>query len=207
MGAIVEGDERLFSALVLGRAAPVDSTFFDRIKSDTSRLTAAGKAWIQQSATFLQSQAFAGVQNIADALLRKENALFDDNRIRPLFTVEQMQHAPSVMLRGIMANPTVRKLYQKQRCAGYGEVYAEMDHNPTHIGFGHYDYRRVVEGVVQEDDETGGWFACQFNDEIYEDDIQYTLQEQISIMQTYQFMNAAIRRRESDPTDIENGEL
>ena len=50
------------------------------------------------------------------------------------------------MKRYIMANPHVREAYQEQRIAGYDGTYKDPFADDTIEN--HYDYRRVMNGVV-----------------------------------------------------------
>ena len=51
-----------------------------------------------------------------------------------------------------MAQPDIRSLYHKGHCDGYSDTYVDME--PGLVGEQHYDYRRVMDGVVEET-ETG----------------------------------------------------
>jgi len=207
MGAVYVGDNRLFSALALGRSAPSDTTFFQQLKADAGRLSAAGQQWINNATQFIQQNSYVTAQRLADSIRSRSDTMVDDNIIRPLLTVEQLQHASAAMIRYVMANPTIRQEYQKQRCDGYSHIYPEMDLNPTHIGDAHYEYRRVVEEIVQDDPETGGCVSYHFSDDLYEGDRPLTLDEKQSIMQTWFVANAKHIRGQPDTTDVENNTL
>jgi hypothetical protein len=115
-----------------------------------------------------------------------------------------MQNASLTMQRWIMAEPTVRTLFHKQLCDGYSDTYVDM--YPGRVGEDHYDYRRVMNGVVVPHEERGG-DATTYMEDLIPDDVELDLNDQIDIISSWQFIQAKVAERNEDPTSKYNGTL
>lgn len=123
--------------------------------------------------------------------------------------LDGLQQAPVEMQRWIMANPTVRERYHLQRCNGYSDSYVDME--PDAIGENHYDYRKVMHGVVQmlPKDESGetGWCVKWYLDEEKEGDRDLSFVERNDILNTWDNAAAIMIEGEDDPTSPYGGSL
>jgi hypothetical protein len=124
------------------------------------------------------------------------------NQITSLYELHDLQNAPPVMQRWIMAEPTLRDYYNRQTCVGYGELYENI-HGDVR-GETHYDYRRVMDGVGVETED--GWYAAQYPDELMEGDRDLTHLEQVGILETWDAVRFFINQKR-DPSDPEDGLL
>jgi hypothetical protein len=107
-----------------------------------------------------------------------------------------MQQAPVVMQRWIMAEPTVRTLYHKQECDGFSDTYKDM--SPGIVGEQHYDYRRVMDGVIQEDGDS--WCAKFYMDDLVEGDTPLIFRDKMDILSTWERVTMYIAAGDEDPT-------
>jgi len=130
--------------------------------------------------------------------------LFDSDTIRPLHTLEEFQHAKARMRRYVMANPELRSMFHKQRIEGYGSSYEDLE--PDRIGANHYDYRRVMDGVV-EIDESGDWSSTTYFDELRDGDRDLLLSEQVNISLTWEMAEYHLARKCGDMTSQQNAPL
>lgn len=148
------------------------------------------------------------LERMARRITRAVKSLSHSNAIVPLRTVEELQSARPAMQRYIMANPNLRALYHKQLCDGYSDTYRDLE--PTKIGEDHYEYRRVMNGIVQDaiDPESGEktWMATYYFDDLHEGDRELDAEEQFDILDAWDACDVAVCRR-FDPTDIFNGEI
>lgn len=92
----------------------------------------------------------------SDAALRKARELtlkagwmFQPDVVRPLFTLEELSGAQSLMQRYLMADMDIRRAFHRQECDGYSATY--VDTAPGDVGIWHQDYRDVTNGYVNMD--------------------------------------------------------
>jgi hypothetical protein len=102
------------------------------------------------------------------------------------------------MQRWIMAEPTVRELYHDQRCDGFSDTYVDME--PGKVGEEHYDWRRVMSGVVRYDDDTV--VAKFYMDDLREGDRELDSWEKISIVGSWEVLKIAVSQMNEDPTSV-----
>lgn len=136
-------------------------------------------------------------QNIASA--------FQTNGVNELYDVGQIQHASEVMQRWIMANPEVRELYHQNRIDGYSDSY--VDRAPNVSGIDHYEYRRVTSGITMQHPGSEEYERYNWTEVLLHHDDELTFDEQISILYTWNRVQAAIAKRQEDPTSKWGGQL
>lgn len=73
---------------------------------------------------------------------------WDDDVIKDLLTIQDIQNAKSMMREYIMAEPRLRSLYHKGLADGFGELY--IDENPGVVGRAHKTYRDVMIGAFDD---------------------------------------------------------
>lgn len=118
-------------------------------------------------------------------VLREIQSIVVPNVIFPLLTPGHLQNAPPIMQRYIMACPEIRQEYQQGRLDWYNDTY--VDDDPDTIGENHYDYRKAVSGIVQDD-------ASYMVDleEMRPGDQELTLREQTDISVTWEFVKECL---------------
>ena len=194
---VLEGGPQMFSMLAYKEKHPSTLAFVrSQFENIGNALNEAG----QQFYSGLQSVFEAA--NGSEAMLRARLAMqkvanvFQPDIVRSVFELNELQSSQFVMQRWIMANPTVRGLYHGQNCDGFSETY--VDRFPGQVGEDHYDYRRVMHGMVQDDTEHD-WKATFYLDELLEGDRELGFDEQIAIQDTWQVVEAYLKRGD-DPT-------
>ena len=160
---IVYGGSDAFDALAYGvDQHPANTNYFQRqIESISNTLTEVGQTFFANTQMLYDQVNNSETMRIARAAVRTAKSLFQPNQILAISDMYQMQTAPVVMQRWIMANPVVRDKYHKQQIDGYSDSYTDM--SPGIIGDQHYDYRRVMNGVIQEDNNDS-WSVKFFPD-------------------------------------------
>ena len=146
--------------------------------------------------------------NGSDALLRARtllantNVITNVNYIGHLNTLQGLQTANPMMQQYIMANPIIRQLYHESRCNGYNETYIDTD--PSSIGHTHYDYQKVMDGIVHDENigtEDNPEYVAKVN--IYVDlkeEDRLSPSEQIHIVHTWETLTNYIDVFGEDPT-------
>lgn len=204
MAQIIEGGSDVFDALLYGKQHPGTSNFLKtQIEDLSSRMTEAGSRFFERGREIYDRVSGSTAARFARAASRQFSSLWQEDVIRSLTTTAQLQTAPLAMQRWIMAEPTIRSLFHKQRCDGYEDTY--VDAWPHAIGEEHYDWRRVNNGVVhftkdEEGEETEDWYATTYMEDLLPDDEDLMFEEQVDILDTWANVVSAIRAGDSDPT-------
>lgn len=201
-----------FDALVYGQQHPGTTAYlqehanrFTSIASDFSQtLTDAAKAFFQRGQELYQQFNNSDAIRAAEAAVRKVRSFFQPEIIRPLWDLGDIQTASLTMQRWIMAEPTVRSMFHQQRLDGYADTYVDM--HPGDVGEQHYDYRRVMNGLVV-DDEEHDWKATFYFDDLIEGDVELTLEQKVDITDTWGTLLSIIKKGEDDPTSQYGGKL
>ena len=176
------------------------------------RTSAATQEYIHSNIQNYVSQIGEGVSNIADSVMARYNeinnsavvnrienmrnrlnAMWQSDTIRHLHTLNDLQQAPIVMQRWIMAEPTIRASFNRDGCSRYDGKY--IDVRPGGVGNTHYDYRRVMNGVVDEGSYTN------FYEPLIDPADVLTTFEKAAITATWNVINGMIDESNTDVTD------
>lgn len=147
---------------------------------------------------------YNAIANMSRALRNQSESVWLVNDIIHLETIGQFQNPPPVMVDWLMGNPAVRKLYHEQRIAGYDEYY--VDHDPGCIGESHYHYRRVKNGIFEENSK-GEMIAIEWLEDLRKVTDDLSLSEQLIIANVWDQMTAILEEGMVDPTSRFNASL
>lgn len=207
MATIVSSDDPVagFSASMFGLPARELVDYMGEAYDRASHyLNDRAREWASQATDAFARIDFDTVMKRAKRTLRELSNVFDTDSVRPLTTVTALQESPQCMMRWLMAEPTTRELYHGGGCAGYDELYVDVQ--PNSIGADHYDYRRVMDGVVQVQDN-GGWHSDSYFENYRDEDDELTDQERFDILRSWGVLKSAIEKGDEDPTSLYNGSL
>lgn len=205
MANIVEQGSALFEQLAYATPHPNTQQFLSQQVHNVSHvLTEAGARFFQGATALYERVSGSHAARLARAATRAVASIWQSDEIQAIVTVGRMQHAPLKMQRWIMAEPNTRKLYHQQRCDGYSGTYVDM--HPQDIGEDHYDYRRVMDGIIQER-EDGSWFASCYLDDLLPEDVALELDQQVDILETWGAQVRMLRKGREDFTDKFGGDL
>ncbi len=152
----------------------------------------------------------------AKAAIRATKGLFHPNAIIQLDSLDELRSAQPVMQRYLMANPIVRELYLEQRIDGYSDTYVNV--HGKNIGENHYDYRRVMDGVVVDhelremltgkpvSEDEPEWTCTTYFEDLLPDDRELTAMEQTDMINNYRLQAIAIQQLK-DPTNLFGGNI
>jgi hypothetical protein len=201
----IEGGALAFNELAY---APRDQSTVQYLKESamnlSQNLTDAGRQFITNTRD--QWSHFFGDNALraARAAVRTVQTMWDADVIKQLTTIAHMQHAPVVMQRYIMADPTIRKMFLAQQLDGYSDTYQNIHGNA--IGPDHYDYRRLNNGLIEER-EDGGWESWTYFEDLLEGDHELRFDEQMDLKDSISNIIREIRKRRDDPTSKYNASL
>jgi hypothetical protein len=140
--------------------------------------------------------------------ISRVKSYFQEDRIREMTSIYEIQQAQPVMQRFIMAEPTIGKMYDQGRCEGYGFT----NPFPGQYGEDNYNWRRVMDGVIRiqepsEDNPHGGWESVTYIEELMEGDRHLILPEQNAVINTWLSMKYSLARSMVDPTSKSGNSL
>jgi len=162
------------------------------------QISGAGRAFIESSRSLYQMVNETQAAQMLRNLGTKHQDAWRQSTIARLESIEAVQTANPVMQRWIMANPNVRKRYLNQELEGYAESY--VNHHGDTVGQEHYDYRRVMTGIMERPREDEDWKVRIFCDPSARDDQQLTIWQRKDILNTWAFIDTLLEEAEEDPT-------
>lgn len=206
---VTVGSSEEFNAMAFGQKHPGTINFLQNqisnIQNMSNIFTDAGRMFVTAATDMFNRYNSEEALRRVSAAVRKVSHVFQSNTIRHIHDIGGLQQAPVIMQRYIMAEPTVRNMYLEQRCDGYSGTYVNMHGNA--VGEDHYDYRRVMNGIVadhiEEDGETN-WKCTLYYEELIEGDRELTIEEQDDVINTWDAIKYAMKLGEDDPTSADN---
>lgn len=169
-----------------GIASSFSESFRDRAKAKIDRLKSS-RAIRAASSTFRK--------------LRNRGRL---DRIECLLDVGALQHAPPRMQSLIMANPKVRRRWQKRTLAGYENGYDLRADQRNSVKHSHSTYRMIMDGLVQNDEgqHVSHTYALTREEK---DNLSY--KDKAEILQTWARVDEMLWENLEDPTSEYNAML
>lgn len=113
--------------------------------------------------------------------LQSQGVQVVDNYYAELNSFTAIQNANLTMQRWVMSHPEVRQLYLDQNLDGYSETYKNVFGKG--VGEQDYNYRRVMDGVVQDNDN--GWVIKHYIEDLMPGDKELDHYEKVQILHTY----------------------
>jgi hypothetical protein len=201
MVMIVQGGPDVFADVAFGPNHPSTLQFLQQqVFNMSDTLTAAGREFMNRGQELFEKYNGHKAIQMAKAALRASQYMFQQDIIQPLYTLGAIQQAQPLMQRWIMACPDVREMYHMQRCDGYSTSYVDMQ--PGCIGEAHYDYRKVMNGIVQDgsDEDEFDWKCTTYVTDLDEDDMDLTLTEKSDILSLWDLVKTMMKPGKEDPT-------
>lgn len=196
-------DARVFDYLVAPEQNPMNQAYLSQVYQDNianvnNILTEHAQSFMAQTRELFSAANNSRLAKEARSIIRRVGTFFNPNSVYALLSVEDIRCAQPVMQRYIMAEPTLRARYHEQTIDGYSQTY--IDNNPKDIGDSHYDYRRVMQGMMVEDEEHG-WYSKTYADDLFDGDRELELEEKADILTTWEVARNLLYNKQ-DPTDI-----
>lgn len=169
----------------------------------SNTLTDAGRRFMENAKQVYQQVIESDAANLARLAIRNAKALFQGNHILPLLDIDSLQTASPLMQRYVMAQPDIRTMYHNNLCNGYSDTYVDM--HPEKVGESHYDYRRVMQHMVQDTED--GWVVKSWAEDLVEGDRELGFDEKACVLQTWDIVKMFVQAQASDPTNPWGGTL
>ncbi|WDS62378.1 hypothetical protein [Pseudomonas phage D6] len=167
----------------------------DRSDALRATISTAAQGFFNQAASlYTMISTSDAVQALRNLTVKAENA-WQSNTITFLNSIEQIQAAPLIMQRYIMAQSDLRKMYLNGEVTGYGDSYENL--HGDGVGAKHYDWRRVMDGIVTVNDD--GYQFTQYVEDT-RDDAELTVFEKVDILRTWNLIPDMLSAAEMDPT-------
>lgn len=206
MARVSVSSPEMFDALVFGEQHSGTYNFIrDQVENLTPALTEAGKRFMANSRELFDKLAGETAMNTLRAAKRMWGGMWRPNIINKLWSYEDIQSAQPIMKRYIMANPHVREAYQEQRIAGYDGTYKDPFADDTIEN--HYDYRRVMNGVVVDSVEHDYTVTNYYDEPMYGDSDKMDFLDQLDIIYTWERVVDMIKNGGKDPTSLFGSDL
>ena len=210
MASVIYGGERELNLFTAGEPHPSMLQYMrDQANQLGSYIQNTGNAVAQNVLTAYETYYSDDALRHARTALSKVKSYFQEDKISELESIYDIQQAGVVMQRYIMSEPTLRQLYHDGRCNGFSGSY--IDPFPGQIGDQDYNYRRVVNGVLNLSEPTeaapeGNWKFEIFVEELMEGDRELALHEQSAIINTWERNRYSLAHSLMDPTS-KDGDL
>lgn len=203
---IVHGGLAAFNGLALGLPSQDMLSYFQSQVSNIPQMIGQYGTMFKEAVQQTYDR-FTNSDVMRAAKLALQHVHTAENRdvIRPLCSMEDFQTAQPIMQRWIMACPEIREVYHKQRCDGYSGVY--VDNHPGQVGEKHYDYRRVMTGVVQVNEDEGDFVIKHYYEDLEPGDADLFHEEKVAILSTWDIGRTMIKAMQQDPTNQFGGDL
>jgi hypothetical protein len=206
MAQIIRGGNAAVHAMLYGDVHPGTQRFFESQRGQGLRdLTQTAVNFMKDATDRFGFMATEATRNLIRNVRRKASWAWHGDFIRPLSTMQDLQLAPPRMIRYLMAEPTARRMYHNHQIAGYDEDY--VDPQPGVIGEGHYEYRQVMDGILEVDEETGNYIATNWLDDTLEDESPLEFSEQLDILESWGQLTRRLEERLKDPTSLRHASL
>lgn len=151
-----------------------------------STILESGRQFIEQSKTMFAQFYDHSIERAAKAAIRMAKGLVNPNSIQRYDTLEDIQSAPPLMQRYIMAEPYIREKFHQQLCSGFAGSY--IDPEPGFLREQNYDWRRIHNGIVryEGEGENEQWVSTTYCEDLRGSDRELTFDEQIDILSVHE---------------------
>lgn len=201
---VISGGAAAWDAIAYGQQNPVNLGYFQQqLQNIGHGLNEQAQIFYKDAHEIYDRFTNSDAVRLMRSAMKSAATLFNDNIIRPLSNIEDIQNASYQMQRWNMANPVIRQLYIDQRCDGYSDTY--IDNEPGKIGDLHYDYRRVMDGVVSSNEEEE--YFKTYLDDLHENDRNLEIDEKADILSTWSIMEMFVKAMKEDPTSAYGDKL
>lgn len=128
----------------------------------------------------------------------KAKNVWDGNELKALVSLEELQTASPYQQRYIMAQPDLRQRFLNQEVEGYSDTY-ENFHGEA-VGADHYDYRRVMTGIVDTPNANEDYVCRIFADQLTPNDRELSSIEKFDVLDTWALVTRCLDEGGEDPT-------
>jgi hypothetical protein len=197
-----------FNYILFPEQNPLNKEYLQsQLNNFSSSINDVGKKFMESSRAIYDKINDSNAIRMAKAALRMAKGIWHPNRIVALESLDSIRSAQPIMQRYIMAEPTIRECYFKQRCDGYSDTYVDLE--PSKISDDHYDYRRVMDSLIIDSVNEDGeyeWLSRNYGEDLIPGDRELNFEEKTDILSTWDIIKMYVEAG-TDPTNIFGGEL
>lgn len=168
----------------------------ERSNALRSTLSGAAASFVESARSMYTMISTTDAAQILRNLTAKATSLWSPVQIAPLLTLPQLQTANPIMQRWVMACPEVRTRYLNQELEGYGDSYTNYHRDA--IGPAHYDWRRVMDGIVVVNEKD--WGYTSYVDLMGEGEEPLSVHQKVDILKTWNAVRHYLEEGDEDPT-------
>ncbi len=202
---VIPGDSLEFNALVYPQHSSNMINYLSAgIEKLGSVVTDSSRYLLDRAANMFNDMSSGETARRARAAIMSTKPAYLNDVVFPLNNLREIQSANLYMQRWVMAEPTVRRVYHDQRCDGYFNTY--LDVHPEDVGEQHYDYRRVMDGVVVAENEPN-MISRYYIEDLIDGDRDLTPHEKFDILSTWEIVRNCMLAGGEDPTSPVGGQL
>lgn len=197
-------DPRVLDYSIFPEQNPMNYQFIrNNMMNFSDSLTDTGRRFMEMHQQVYSAIDHNEIARKARQASRETQDLFRPDVIVPLESLEQLRGAQLTMQRYLMAHTGIRTLYHANRADGFNDTYIDME--PNRIGENHTDYRKVMSGAVEVQDD-GSWICRQYFDELPDGDQALDHDQKYLVRKAWDLMDVQIQNGD-DPTNPYGGEL
>lgn len=150
MATVLFGGEEVISHLSGGSASREFLDYLDGLNAQAGRFISENASRFMERVSNLRSRRETSeIKRMAIAVQERLSHFWQEDCIRPLERIEDVQNAPLSMQRWIVANPNVRRRIREGVLDGYSDSY--VDDTPFLAPEKHADYQHVMSGLWVDD--------------------------------------------------------
>lgn len=206
MANVIDDDEDIFDAYSYGAISRRNLSFLrEQASRATDSFSDIGRRFaerIRKSVDDYDSEKIErGLRAIRDRLDRR----WDEDIVRDVIDLSDLQQSKSKMARWLGANPRLRRERLADRAHGWRDSYIDVEFST--VGERHTDYRHVMNGigVINDDEEV---VFTKYLDVIDDDgDTLLSFAEQVAVLRGWQRTDEYLDEGYSDPSDKNAGYL
>lgn len=207
---VITGGAEIFDALVYHEPHPGTMNYLSsQFDNMSAGMAGIGSGFMETARNAWERFGNSDAFRRAKAAVRMVSHMWQRDEIKSIWDMGGFQQAPLSMQRFLVANPNVRQMYNEQRVDGWSDTYVDM--YPGKVGWQHYDYQLVADGMVQtpmvtfkdengEEQQEGDFHVEFFFGEPVEGDRRLHVLEQHDLFASWDAMNTLIADGGEDPT-------
>ena len=198
----LEGGDAVIEAMIAPVQHPDNQEYFKReAASVMNNVNTYGEQFVTNVTNMYNAYNHSGFYQEVQQLARQTQTIITPTSIYPIYNNEQLPLVEGHMRRYIMAQPDLRQLHNTQSCNSYDGEYVDLFPNTTK--FDHYDYRRVMTGMLYKDKDT--WNISTVTESL-DGDRELEFWEKSAILETWKTVKRCIAD-DLDPSDLLLSEL
>lgn len=189
MATVIFGGEEVISHLSGGNASRGFLDYLGEMNERAGRFVSeSANRFLERSQNLRERRDSSDIRRMARAIKERVNHFWQEDTIRSLTRVEDIQNAPRTMERWVMANPNVRTRVRQGILDGYNLSYEDED--PEATPERHIDYKRVMDGSWEDEHYVQYW-----DERLEDEELKVSFQDKMAIKSTWAISDVGLSER------------